>query len=184
MAANIHPFLAVDRTVGELECLDKTTAIGNCLLGTPHDLLDKVYLESVLSGRIPDVTGFFAAIDRIDESYDDDQWAWARHTYERLFECDLDELAEDDLDAVADALLKVKSKFLKQVSADAQKDFEDMTGFGHGGVAGDVEPDFIEVRGTYEQNTFVTQMQEELETLESRISKFKAALKELSQQLS
>jgi len=40
------------------------------------------------------------------------------------------------------------------------------------------------VRGTYEQNTFVTQMQEELETLESRISKFKATLKELSQQLS
>ena len=149
----------------------------------PRKRLDSL-TESVLSGRIPDVTGFFAAIDRIDESYDDDQWAWARHAYERLFECDLDELAEDDLDAVADALLRVKSKFLKQVSADAQKEFEDMTGFGHGGVASDVEPDFIEVRGTYEQNTFVTQMQEELETLESRISKFKATLKELSQQLS
>jgi hypothetical protein len=149
----------------------------------PRKRLDSL-TESVLSGSIPDVAGFFAAIDRIDDSYDDDQWTWARHAYERLFECDLDELAEDDLDAVAAALLRVKSKFLKQVSADAQKEFEDMTGFGHGGVAGDVEPDFIEVRGTYEQNTFVTQMQDELETLESRISKFRATLKELSQQLS
>ena len=59
-----------------------------------------------------------------------------------------------------------------------------MTGFGHGGVAGDVEHDFNEVRGTFEHNTFVTQMREELEALESRISEFKATLKELSQQLS
>lgn len=149
----------------------------------PRQRLDSL-TEAVTSGSITDIDSFFAAIDQIDDNYDDDQWTWARLAYERLFECDLDDLTEDDLGAVADALLKVRSKFLKQVSADAQKEFEDMTGFGHGGVAGDVEHDFEEVRGTYEQNTFVKQLQEELKALENRISKFKATLEELSQQLS
>ena len=101
----------------------------------PRKRLDSL-TDSVMNGSITDIDGFFNAIDRIDDNYDDDEWTWAQHMYERLFECDLDDLTEDDLGAVADSLLKVKGKFLRQVSADARKEFEDMTGFGHGGVAG------------------------------------------------
>ncbi len=139
---------------------------------------------AVESGRIADISAFFAEIDAITDRYGDDEWIWVRHAYRRVFQRELDDLTADDLLAVADTLLKAKSKFLKQVLADAQKEFEDMTGFGHGGLAADVARDFAAVRGTYEQNAFVIQTQQALVTLENRIHNFKTTLRELSQQLS
>ena len=73
-------------------------------------------------------------------------------------------------------MLTTKGKLIRQVLGDAQKEFENTTGFGQDGSDDHVQVDFDEVRGTYDRNQFVLEMQDELKTLEDRVAKLKVAL--------
>ena len=66
-------------------------------------------------------------------------------------------MTTEDLKEAGAALLKVKSKFLNLVAADADKEFGEMSqiGFGQDGDAETVGQDFQAVRGQYEDNQFV-----------------------------
>lgn len=134
------------------------------------------FTEAVGRGTITDVDGFFAALDQIVASYDDDQWAWVRPMYEQVFQRELADPTHNDLLAAAIQLADVKGKFLKQVLLDAQKEFEDRTGYGHGGSADDIDLDFSRVRGSFADNAFVQQVRQELESLPQRVRAFQQGL--------
>ena len=69
-------------------------------------------------------------------------------------------------------------KWYSQTARDATKEFGDAvrTGFGQGGTAEDADADFTAVRGEYDTNKFVRQIQEELAALAERIDTFKKAV--------
>lgn len=75
-------------------------------------------------------------------------------------------------------LLKVRSKFLNLVTADAQKEFDESSrlGFGQDGEAGDVERDFRQVRGLYEENQFVLEMKGSVDRLHRRIERIEQVI--------
>lgn len=136
----------------------------------PKQRLDDL-AESVEAGRIADADQFHAELDRIADAYAQDEWLWVRRVYQQVFGRTLDESSEDDVITAAESLATVRGKFLKQILADAKKEFDDKTrlGFGQDGGEDDVTTDFTEVRGTFESNKFNKQMQDEIASLEQRV---------------
>jgi hypothetical protein len=127
--------------------------------------------EAIEQGTVADVDGFMAEIGKIHDAYRADEWAWAKAAYEQVFGNEVGALTRADMQAAANALLKVKTKFLNLVTADAGKEFGEMSqiGFGHHGTDEDVKIDFREVRGEHENNTFVKDMKNQIAALQKRI---------------
>ncbi len=134
--------------------------------------------EALETGEVANLQDFFDAIDEIRDHYQDDEWAWSKKAYELVFGMDPTELTNEGLREVAQQLLKVKTKFLTLVKADAEKEFSESSrlGFGQDGDADDLDRDFDQVRGTYEDNSFVQDMNDSIEQLKQRIEKLEAVI--------
>jgi len=113
--------------------------------------------DAVQTGAVATLDAFNAAIKQIDEHYRDDEWAWVKTTYAQVFDTDPAELTGDGVREATQMLLKVKTKFLNLVTADAQKEFSEVSrlGYGQDGQPHDAERDFRQVRGLYEENQFM-----------------------------
>ncbi len=143
----------------------------------PADRLTGLY-QAVESGQIADVDAIESALDAIHSNYSEDEWAWVRQAYKKVFEVDLDQIKADEAVAIADKLLADQSKFLKLILIDASKEFDDVTqvGFGQDGEEADRVEDFRAVRGTYDNNKFIKQMNQAIDDLNNRIEKLRQAL--------
>lgn len=154
---------------------EKWVDIGGQMM--PLKRLEDLYV-AIESGKVSDVSGFEKALDAIHAGYAEDEWAWVRRAYKRVFDVDLDAVAATDAVAIADQLLADQSKFLNLILIDAGKEFDTVTqvGFGQDGTQDDVAADFEAVRGTFDTNKFVKQMKQAIADLSMRIGKLKQAL--------
>jgi hypothetical protein len=143
----------------------------------PRSRLDDL-TAAVEEGRIADLDGLSAELDRIQAAYAEDEWAWVRWAYTEVFDKELDNATGDDLVQVAEQLVKTRSKYLKMVLHDAGKEFgvAVQTGFGQGGDGEDVAADFASVRGHYETNKFVQQLEGDIAALADRSERFQQAV--------
>ncbi len=134
--------------------------------------------DAIEAGKINTVAVFDAHTKAIHESYGADEWAWTRKAYEQVFGEDPETTDAEKIRAAAKALLKVRSKFLNLVAADAQKEFSELShiGFGQDGTSDDVKKDFEAVRGRYEENPFVQEMRGNVEKLQQRVERIEKAL--------
>jgi hypothetical protein len=147
---------------------DRWVDIGGLLM--PQDRLVKLE-KSIEEGDIRDTHAFVSALQGIRQSYDADEWAWVRNMWPHVFDKDL---ADTHMDYVCQAVLNlgaVKTKFLRLVMADAEKEFSETSrcGFGHDGSSEDAEYDFVAVRGTYDGNCFVAEMKASVDKLNERV---------------
>ena len=133
---------------------------------------------AVERGEVADAEDFAAAVASIRDAYEKDEWAWVRSAYPQVFDVDLDTATVEDIAAAAEKLLAVKGRFLNLVASDADKEFAELsrTGFGVDGEPADLDEDFRAVRGTYEDNSFVTDMRASVEQLRERIEQFQQKL--------
>jgi hypothetical protein len=143
----------------------------------PRSRLDNL-AHQIENGSIADLDAVAAELDRIHAAYADDQWVWVKRAYRDVFHVDLDQAGPAELRAASEQLLRVKSKFFKQVLVDATREFDDQsrTGFGQDGGPDEAQRDFRAVRGEYSANRFVHEMNENLTALERRIETFQQAL--------
>lgn len=138
-----------------------------------------VDLEDALeTGSVATLDAFEAAIAKILRHYRDDEWVWVKKAYEQVFGVSPTSLADEQACEAARMLLKVRSKFLNLVTADAQKEFDESSrlGFGQDGEADDAERDFRQVRGLYEENQFVLEMKGSIDRLHRRIERIEQAI--------
>ncbi len=134
--------------------------------------------HAIEQGRVADVPAFAAALDEIARAYADDAWAWTVRAFREAAGGDLCDASSGALHALAVNYLAAKRKFLKLVLADAEREFEafSRTGFGMDGGDEETAGDFAAVRGAYDRNKFVKEMQAALDALERRVSAFKARI--------
>ena len=132
---------------------------------------------AVESGKANDMDGFFAELDRVAAHYAEDEWAWVKAAYRDYFNEDLDTINGQGAAEVGRKLLAVRTKFLRLILADAGKEFAELSqlGFGQDGAAEDAVADFAAVRGLHDDNSFIKQMNGEIEELEARIERFAGA---------
>ena len=131
--------------------------------------------EAVEAGGIKDAAAFNDELQRIEQVSEQDQWCWVKKTSSEVFGVELDNITGEQLLKLAELYLKVRTKFLKLVRGDAEKEFGEMSqiGFGRDGAADDVGEDFVQVRGRYEDNSFVKEMQSEIEQVGKMVADFK-----------
>ncbi|MHC4221611.1 MAG: DUF4954 family protein [Planctomycetota bacterium] len=137
--------------------------------------------DAIESGQVSTVEEFYDHLQKINESYAQDEWLWITKMYKEVYGVDLSKATKADIIAAADELLKDKTMFLKLVIGDAQKEFSgpSLCGFGQDGSDEDLQKDFDQVQGLYEENEFVCQMKNAVEQLTQRIEKFKSELSKL-----
>jgi hypothetical protein len=138
--------------------------------------------KAIESGKVSDFAAFTNEMEKIFNARTKDEWSWVNNTYEEVFGQDLQSITKDDLIAAAESYRKVRMKFLKQVLADAEKDFDKQTrtGFGQDGCPEDIDEDFLQVRGQYDDNKFVKETRNNIEAVEQRISRFKESIADIS----
>jgi len=136
--------------------------------------------EAIENGRISTIEAFDAELDRIENTREMDEWIWVKHTYKDYFGCDIEEALKNDIINAAESFMKAKVRFLKLVIADAEKEFGELsrTAFGQDGDD-DIEKDFLKIRGRFEENEFVKQMQDDVEILQSRVKDFIGRIKNM-----
>jgi hypothetical protein len=137
---------------------------------------------AIESGQVADVAGFFAALDQIAAAYADDEWVWVKQVYRQVFKVDLDAATTAQVTAAADGLQAGRTKYLKQILADATKEYDALShiGFGHDGSgATDTSTDFTAVRGDYDSNKFVKDIRQQMASLEQHVARFKRILAEM-----
>jgi len=136
----------------------------------PQKRLDDLE-KDIQNGKIASHEAILERLNKIHDAYEIDEWAWAGNTYEKYFNVHITDNLTDNITDAAQKLLKVKSKFLNLVIADAEKEFSPLTqtGFGQDGTETDIQNDFKEVRGLCEQNKFVEQMKQNVKILHQRI---------------
>lgn len=130
---------------------------------------------SVERGEITDVAAFSSEMERFHQSAEKDEWLWVKNTYEEFYGRSLESLTKDDIIQAAESYRNTRVKFLKQVLIDAEKDFggPSRTGFGQDGSAEDLDEDFRQVRGLCDENKFVKETRDNIETVERRVNEFK-----------
>lgn len=138
--------------------------------------------QEIEQGRFSSIEELTAALVNIFESYREDAWAWVVHAYRDRFGKTPAELDAEELSVAAEAWVKARSRFIKAVLADAEKEYADISqiGFGIDGSEGTREMDFQQVRGTYGADKFVKRMQSELDEVQKRAEKFISRIPGLS----
>ena len=135
-------------------------------------------IQAIESGAVTDIDAFFAQLDQIQAAYAEDEWVWIKWAYHQLAQVDLETAGSAEILEVADTLLSTRQEFLEAVLADAVKEFDrhSAIGFGADGPPAALDLDFQAVRGDYDSNKFIVQMQSEIEQLTQRVQQFKQRL--------
>lgn len=136
--------------------------------------------DSIENGSIATLDEFAGQLEKIEDSFKKDEWAWIKEAYKQIADIDIANASKEDVMAATEMFLKTRTKFLKLVIADAEKEFGQLShcGFGVDGTD-DVEKDFVEVRGLSDENKFIVEMKNNVEQLEQRIDRFKQKLLKL-----
>ncbi|MBN2456617.1 MAG: DUF4954 family protein [Sedimentisphaerales bacterium] len=137
-------------------------------------------IAEIEQGKINTIETFCGQLQHIYEAYGNDEWVWVRKAYEQVFGCELESLTKENLAELAQSYEKVRTRFLRQVLADAEKEFDEMarTGFGIDGSEQEVPEDFREVRGSCNENKFVRQLQSDIDQVKQRVKAFLQQLAE------
>lgn len=127
-------------------------------------------LDRLEAGEIDSLAGLRAALAEMHAAYEEDEWAWVVWAYRRYFDKELVAMTTEGIKEAAQSWRDLRTKFLKRILNDAGKEFEAAarTGFGVGGAPEEVVADFQAVRGTFQENSFVQQVERELAEVAER----------------
>ena len=127
------------------------------------------------AGRVADLEALAHRLAALHAAYPRDEWNYVAAVWQQRFGQTLHEMDGEALAEVAALLLTTRGKDLRMILNDAGKEFSvtSRLGFGADGLAEDRDADFDAVRGVFETNAFVLDMQEKLTRLEHRVEAFK-----------
>ena len=160
------------RSAADAVCCEQWVDVGGQLM--PAARLTKL-VDDIENGTIADLAQLNARLDRIDELYAEDEWAWVKAAYKKIAGVEVDSAGGHELAGIADTLLANRKEFLEAVLVDAVKEFDEQSavGFGSDGPPEAKQLDFEAVRGNYDSNKFVVQLRTEIESLEKRVERLK-----------
>jgi hypothetical protein len=126
----------------------------------------KSLLDDVEAGRCNSQEEFDAALRSLHADYYELEWTWAYEKILEYYQLTDDRITIEDLIAIVREWKESVVKLDRMLYADAKKEFSlsARTGFGFDGASRrTVEADFEQVRGEFETNPFVTEVQAHIE---------------------
>jgi hypothetical protein len=126
----------------------------------------KSLLDDVETGRCNSQAEFDAALRSLHADYYELEWTWAYEKILEYYQLTDDRITIEDLIAIVREWKESVVKLDRMLYSDAKKEFSlsARTGFGFDGASRHtVEADFEQVRGEFETNPFVTEVQAHIE---------------------
>ncbi len=121
-------------------------------------------LDEIESDEISALEGVAQAFRSIHEAYAEYEWAWAASVLRQRLGKEIAEITADDLIELVNAWKEAVVGLDRMLAADAKKEFTDVAQIGFGLDDGDAirKDDFEHVRGRYDDNSFVLEIQQHI----------------------
>jgi len=131
--------------------------------------------RAINSGKIKNVDGIASRLKDIHESYDDYTWDWTTKVLADIHGIDVRSIGADQLLELVSKWETESVKLNKMILNDAGKEFDEISkiGFGIDGGPEEIDLDFEAVRGTHQENKFITGIHKEIEQIEQKAASLK-----------
>ncbi len=147
-----------------------------------YDLLGLFVSQSVLNallskikrGAFTTYDKFYKELEAIFTNYDKYAWAWCAALLKEEKGIDVAAITREQLSGIISDWKENKQRFNKMIMADAQKEYDANSRIGYG-IDGDQnvrDADFEAVRGSYDSNGFVQELEAENKEIEAIASKW------------
>jgi hypothetical protein len=135
----------------------------------PRDRLEKL-CQAVVSGEINTIDQLQESLTKVRTAYDEDVWLWVQRQAKDSLGLDLAEMRAEQAKDCVSRYCEQQQKFLRLVLLDAEREYDEASrvGFGLDGDPASADADFTAVRGKFEENSFVKQLNEEIKSLPQR----------------
>ncbi|MFC2121750.1 DUF4954 family protein [Bacteroidota bacterium] len=129
----------------------------------PCEEIDRL-IEDIENDSLNSIETINRRIKHIYTNYEVLEWQWVLLILEKRFKKETKNFITDDIKQLILELKEINKKFTELVLKDAKKEFNKDTqiGYGFDGNESTRHDDFLNVRGSYQNNNFVKQMEAEL----------------------
>ena len=130
----------------------------------PKMLIDHL-LNDIESGKVNKLKDINHILEKIHENYYALEWTWAWDKIRSYYKFNPDTIEPEDIILLVEDWKEAVIKLDKILYKDAEKEFSlsSQTGFGMDGSNDEQRLDFEQVRGVFEQNTFVSSILQHIE---------------------
>ncbi|MCL1934422.1 MAG: DUF4954 family protein [Candidatus Azobacteroides sp.] len=162
-----HPFTSVEALRKQLNP-ETSDGLGEWLdiagLIAPKMLIDRL-LSDIESGKVNKLKEINHILEEIHRNYYVLEWAWAWDKIQSYYGFKPDTITPEDIIHLVEDWKEAVIKLDKILYQDAEKEFSlsAQTGFGADGNNDEQRLDFEQVRGVFEQNTFVSSILQHIE---------------------
>ena len=151
-----------------------------CGLFSPASKIEEL-INAVKSGNIKSITGLNEKLREIYTNYDKYAWVWCANLIGRQTGTELDNITAGSLIQIISDWKTNSVKLNNMILKDAEKEFDSGSklGFGIDGDEHTRDMDFQAVRGTYDENKFVSGLKKETIGIEEKADRFIALLEKM-----
>ena len=130
----------------------------------PEEAVDKM-LSEIENGSIDSLEQVADGFRSIHECYPEYEWAWAANVLQEYRDKTMDEMSADDIIELTIKWKEAVVELDRKLYADAKKEFAAtaQTGYGLDGSQQIKQADFGQVRGTFEDNSFVLEIEKHID---------------------
>jgi NDP-sugar pyrophosphorylase family protein len=155
--------------LAQVKSEDKSEWIDVCGLLAPSSAIQNLVNE-VADGKLNDVEKLQAALSIIHKNYDEAEWGWCVDLIESRLGKKINELTKEDFIHIIKEWKENSIKLNHMIAKDAQREFDPFSkiSFGIDGTAEERDKDFEAVRGSFEGNKFVKQLENENKATEEK----------------
>lgn len=129
----------------------------------PEEAVEKM-LSDIENGSISSLEQVADSFRSMHEYYPEYEWAWAASVLQANQGKTMEEMTADDIIELAEKWKKAVVELDNMLYADAKKEFTAtaQTGYGLDGSLQEKQADFAQVRGTFEENSFVLEIEKHI----------------------
>lgn len=167
--------------LAEVNQEDKSEWIDVCGLLAPYSTIRNL-INEVAEGKVKDVNQLQMALSIIHQNYNNAEWNWCADLIESRYGKKINELTREDFVHIIKEWKENSIKLNHMVAKDAQREFDlfSKISFGIDGSTEERDKDFEAVRGTYEGNKFVKQLENENKSTEEKANQLLMLLEGLN----
>ncbi|RJP72968.1 MAG: DUF4954 family protein [Ignavibacteriales bacterium] len=155
--------------LAEVKPEDKSEWIDVCGLLAPSSTVQNL-IDEIADGKINDIEKLQSTLSLIHKNYDEAEWGWCTDLIESRLSKKIYELTKEDFIHIIKEWKENSVKLNHMIAKDAQREFDlfSKIGFGIDGTAEERDKDFEAVRGSFEGNKFVKQLENENKATEEK----------------
>ena len=172
--AELRRILKAESDIGKGKWLDLVGLIA------PNKVIHAL-LTDIESGRIDSLDGVMKALRHIHENYPIYEWNWTIQHLENHLGKSVNAFTPEDIIGFTEQWISAVIKLDHMLREDARKEFSlrSQTGFGIDGDRTTREEDFLAVRGVFDENSFVKDIDEHIRTKSQLADDLIARMKKL-----